>query len=259
MKRFRGCLKIFVWPKMAPFLPFFVTKMLIMRCITPLFAPRLGENVLIFGYNPKFKHPLTVWLLCATVLFQACGTAKKSSTSSSKRPSSQDNSGLYGPVPGMKRPNEETGTVPPSNKPQGSPADNEPEATPASGPKLSLDFIESDALMPVLEMAQKENRPVFVDFWATWCLPCRMMDDDVFSHPDTKNFMDANFLNIKVDVDKEYGARIAGLYEVAAYPTLLFLTPQGVVLTRKEGAAYHTELRQLGEEALGKMGLKVKN
>jgi hypothetical protein len=32
--------------------------MLIMRCITPLFAPRLGENVLIFGYNPKFKHPL---------------------------------------------------------------------------------------------------------------------------------------------------------------------------------------------------------
>jgi hypothetical protein len=55
---FRVWLKIFVWPKMAPFLPSFVTKMLIMRCITPLFAPRLGENVLIFGYNPKFKHPL---------------------------------------------------------------------------------------------------------------------------------------------------------------------------------------------------------
>jgi thiol-disulfide isomerase/thioredoxin len=186
----------------------------------------------------------TVLLLCATVLFQACGTAKKTSTSST-RPSSQDNSGLYGPVPS-------------SNKSE-STANTEPAPTPPPAPKLSLDFIESDALMPVLEMAQKENRPVFVDFWATWCLPCRMMDDDVFSHPDTKNFMDANFLSIKVDVDKEYGARIAGLYEVGAYPTLLFLTPKGVVLTRKEGAAYHTELRQLGEEALGKMGLKVKN
>jgi ATP-binding cassette, subfamily B, bacterial len=43
---------------MAPFLPSFVAKMLIMRCITPLFAPRLGENVLIFDFNPKFKHPL---------------------------------------------------------------------------------------------------------------------------------------------------------------------------------------------------------
>ncbi len=198
-----------------------------------------------------------VLLLCATLLFQACGTAKKTSNSST-RPSSQHNSGLYGPVPGMKRPHEETGAVPSSNKLE-STANTEPAPTPPPAPKLSLDFIESDALMPVLEMAQKENRPVFVDFWATWCLPCRMMDDDVFSHPDTKNFMDANFLSIKVDVDKEYGARIAGLYEVGAYPTLLFLTPKGVVLTRKEGAAYHTELRQLGEEALGKMGLKVRN
>jgi uncharacterized protein (DUF1501 family) len=43
---------------MAPFRLFFVTKMLIMRCITPLFAPRLAENWLIFVCNPKFKHPL---------------------------------------------------------------------------------------------------------------------------------------------------------------------------------------------------------
>jgi hypothetical protein len=43
---------------MAPFRPLFVTKMLIMRCITPLLVPRLDENVLIFGYNPKFKHTL---------------------------------------------------------------------------------------------------------------------------------------------------------------------------------------------------------
>jgi hypothetical protein len=34
---------------MALFHPFFVPKMLIMRCITPLFAPRLGENVLILA------------------------------------------------------------------------------------------------------------------------------------------------------------------------------------------------------------------
>ncbi len=33
--------------------------MLIMRCITPLFAPCLDENVLIFACNPKFKHPLS--------------------------------------------------------------------------------------------------------------------------------------------------------------------------------------------------------
>jgi hypothetical protein len=57
----RVCLKIFDWSKMAPFRLSFVTKMLIMRCITPLFAPRLDENVLIFAYNPKFKHPLSLF------------------------------------------------------------------------------------------------------------------------------------------------------------------------------------------------------
>jgi hypothetical protein len=56
----RVCLKIFDWPKMAPFRPGCVTKMLIMRCITPLLVPCLNENVLIFGCNPKFKHPLRV-------------------------------------------------------------------------------------------------------------------------------------------------------------------------------------------------------
>jgi hypothetical protein len=54
----RACLKIFYWSKMAPFRPLFVTKMLIMRCITPLFVPRLGKNVLIFVCNSKFKHAL---------------------------------------------------------------------------------------------------------------------------------------------------------------------------------------------------------
>ncbi len=54
----RVCLKIFDWSKMAPFRPCCVAKMLIMRCITPLFAPCLDKNVLIFACNPKFKHPL---------------------------------------------------------------------------------------------------------------------------------------------------------------------------------------------------------
>jgi hypothetical protein len=58
----RVCLKILAWPKMAPFRPCCCPKMLIMRCITPLLAPCLDENVLIFVCNPKFKHPLKVIL-----------------------------------------------------------------------------------------------------------------------------------------------------------------------------------------------------
>jgi thioredoxin-related protein len=53
-----------------------------------------------------------------------------------------------------------------------------------------------------------------------------------------------------VDGEKGNGANLALLYQITVYPTLLFLDGDGKVLVRKEGAAYHTELRALAEEAL---------
>jgi hypothetical protein len=46
------------WSKMPPFRPCCVPKMLVMRCITPLLAPCLDKNVLIFACNLEFKHSL---------------------------------------------------------------------------------------------------------------------------------------------------------------------------------------------------------
>ena len=43
---------------------------------------------------------------------------------------------------------------------------------------------------------------------------------------------------------------LAALYQVNVFPTLVFLDKNGRVLERKEGAAYHTELRSMAERAL---------
>ena len=76
------------------------------------------------------------------------------------------------------------------------------------------------------------------------------MEDDVFSDPAIASFMNDNFINYKVDAEKENGPLLSLVYEVQAYPTLVFVDYSGKVLVKKVGAAYQTELMSLAREAL---------
>lgn len=114
----------------------------------------------------------------------------------------------------------------------------------------TVTFVNSPKLMPVLEMANSKEQLVFVDFYTTWCLPCKMMDEDVFTNKGIYEYFNNNFVSYKVNGEKDNGPNLAVLYQVTAYPTLLFLDGDGNVLVRKEGAAYPTELQSLAEEAI---------
>ncbi|MEM1121726.1 MAG: thioredoxin family protein [Bacteroidota bacterium] len=113
-----------------------------------------------------------------------------------------------------------------------------------------VDFVQSEKLMSVLEMAGNKEKLVFVDFYTTWCLPCKMMDEDVFPDKGISKLFNDNFISYKIDAEKGNGPNLALIYQVQAFPTLLFLDKDGKVLVRKEGAAYHSELRSLAEEAM---------
>ncbi len=116
-----------------------------------------------------------------------------------------------------------------------------------------VNFTPSDNLTAVLDMAAGKDKLVFVDFYTTWCLPCKLMDEDVFSDKGIGELMNDNFINYKIDAEKGNGPNLALLYQVNVFPTLLFLDEKGRVLVRKEGAAYQTELRSLAEEAMANM------
>lgn len=81
-----------------------------------------------------------------------------------------------------------------------------------------------------------EDRLVLVDFFATWCQPCKMM------HPvleQVKATLGDKVRIIKVDVDK-YG-QTAAQYGIQAVPTLM-LFRKGQTLWRQSGAMSKADL-----------------
>lgn len=80
------------------------------------------------------------------------------------------------------------------------------------------------------------NQLVLVDFFATWCQPCKMM------HPvleQVKKVLGGRIRIIKVDVDRHNS--VAANYRVQSVPTLM-LFKQGEVLWRSSGAMLKADL-----------------
>ena len=113
-----------------------------------------------------------------------------------------------------------------------------------------VDFMRTESLSAALDRARAEDKLVFIDFYTSWCLPCKLMDEDVFTDRQFGDYMNENFVSVKINAELGNGPNLAAIYGVQAYPTLLFVDADGRVQTKKEGAAYQTELRRMGNEAL---------
>lgn len=128
---------------------------------------------------------------------------------------------------------------------------------PQKSHKFAFDFMEASSLSPILDQAAKENKLVFVDIYTSWCLPCKLMDEDVFTNEETAAIINKNFISYKVDAEKNNGPDLNFIYNVESYPTLLFLDTKGRVLARGKGTHYHSALISLANEALNKFSSEL--
>jgi len=84
--------------------------------------------------------------------------------------------------------------------------------------------------------AEKENKPIFVDAYTTWCGPCKWMAKNIFSQEQVGVYMKQNFIAYKMDMEKGEGPGFAKANNVVAYPTLLYFDAKGEMIHKGIGA-----------------------
>lgn len=78
----------------------------------------------------------------------------------------------------------------------------------------------------VVAKAKQANKLIYMDVYASWCGPCKMMARDVFPHPEAGKKYNELFINFKIDAEKGEGRAVAAKYAVSSYPTNLYIDPK---------------------------------
>lgn len=86
---------------------------------------------------------------------------------------------------------------------------------------------------------EKDPKPIFVDFWASWCAPCRAMEP-TFEKLAENYSGHFNFAKVNVDDAPE----LAGKFGIRSIPTLL-LVKGGKVVEQLIGARPYGELARV--------------
>jgi len=104
-----------------------------------------------------------------------------------------------------------------------------------------------------LDLAKKEHKLIFMDAYATWCGPCKMMASRTFTQKEVGDFFNKNFINIKMDMEHHpEGRRLSQKYGLRAYPTLYFINPKEEVKHTSVGYLKPNQLIEQGKLALQK-------
>lgn len=99
----------------------------------------------------------------------------------------------------------------------------------------------------VKEKAKAENKYIMMDCYTSWCVPCKIMEQQVFTDSKIGEFSNQNYVSVQVQFDDDPEANEVKKewmklskefdknYQVDGYPCYLFFNPNGEIVHKAYG------------------------
>lgn len=112
-------------------------------------------------------------------------------------------------------------------------------------PEAGIQFTEA-SWRQILKKAKAEKKVIFLDAYASWCGPCKLLQKRVFTQKTVGDYFNGRFINVKMDMEKGEGPALSQVYPLEVYPTLLFIDGNGRVLKKAIGYQSPEDLIAIG-------------
>lgn len=123
------------------------------------------------------------------------------------------------------------------------------EASNNGATEQGIQFIEADWSKALAE-AKKQHKLIFLDAYASWCGPCKLLKKKTFPDKAAGDFFNKNFINVAIDMEKGDGPSLGEKFRVTAYPTLIIADAEGNILTYTQGYTSPKQLIEFGQHGL---------
>ncbi len=101
-----------------------------------------------------------------------------------------------------------------------------------TGPQLDWVYDEAEGF----EIAQRENKLVMLDFYASWCAACNELDHQTYADPAVAARLD-DYVNVKLDFSRtsEMTKALTEKYQIPGLPVVIFMDSERNTLKRFTG------------------------
>jgi thioredoxin-related protein len=96
-----------------------------------------------------------------------------------------------------------------------------------------VNFI-NDNVRAAIDRAAVEGKLVFLDFWADYCSPCKLMEKYTFTDPSVIERMNGSYVPVRINIETFDGYDLKAQYNVKLLPTIIVLNSKGKQVARFE-------------------------